>query len=188
MQIGFNRKAEQKPRPRTPFFSQANNALPPLTAALLSNDCNSWNRPKAVLLLGEMNSNYFTGQFALRFNIMIEQKMTGALPPAKRHTRCNSLPYQIRLGNPKNDEDKYELQKYSIIELRYPPARPGHRWSWGHIATHPPDDHRRRYLSSSLTASALVWMECSFWGLAEIGNLDQESSAALLRTLCLCPL
>jgi hypothetical protein len=39
MQIGFNRKAEQKPRPRTPFFSQANDTPPPMTAASLSNDC-----------------------------------------------------------------------------------------------------------------------------------------------------
>jgi hypothetical protein len=38
MQIGFSRKAGQKPRPRTPFFSQANDTPPPVTAAL-SNEC-----------------------------------------------------------------------------------------------------------------------------------------------------
>jgi hypothetical protein len=32
MQIGFNRKAEQKPRPWAPFFSQANDTPTPMTA------------------------------------------------------------------------------------------------------------------------------------------------------------
>ena len=80
-----------------------------------------------MLLLGEMNSNYFMGQFALRLNILVEQKMTRSLPPTKRYNRCRSLLYQIYIVNPKTDEDRYELQKYLIIELRSPPERPGRR-------------------------------------------------------------
>jgi hypothetical protein len=38
MQIGFSRKAEYRPRPREPFFSQANNTPTPTTAVSLSID------------------------------------------------------------------------------------------------------------------------------------------------------
>jgi hypothetical protein len=71
MQIGFNRKAEQKPRPRTPFFSQANNTPPTMQPHRCRMTAAHEIALKIVLLLGEMNSNYFTGQFALRLNVLI---------------------------------------------------------------------------------------------------------------------
>jgi hypothetical protein len=49
MQIGFNRKAEQLPRPRPPFFSQANDTPTPVTAASLSNDCSKLPPQKLML-------------------------------------------------------------------------------------------------------------------------------------------